>query len=77
MGDCVRPRELAKQAGVKPQMIYNYISAGRIQAWNHIGGDHDGTLCIEAGVAQAWLDARAAKAKKKYEQIQRELKGEV
>ncbi len=75
MGDCVRPRELAKTAGVKSQMIYNYISAGRIKARRH--DEHDGTLCIEAAVADAWLQARADKAQKKYEQIQRELRGEV
>ncbi len=75
MEHCIRPRELAKQAGVKPQMIYNYIAAGRIEA--EPCGDHDGTLCIEQDVAQAWLDAREAKARAKYEQIQRELRGEV
>ena len=75
MDDCVRPRELAKTAGVKPQMIYNYISAGRIKA--RPCEDHDNTLCIDADVAQAWLDARAAKAKKKYDQIQKELRGEI
>ncbi len=75
MGDCVRPRELAKQAGVKPQMIYNYISAGRLQA--RTCNDHNGTLCIDTDVAQAWLDAREEKARKKYEQIQKELRGEI
>ena len=74
MGDCVRPRELAKQAGVQPQMIYNYISAGRIQGRNC--SDHDGTICIDADVAEAWLAAREAKAKAKYDQIQKELRGE-
>ncbi len=74
MGDCVRPRELAKQAGVQPQMIYNYISAGRIKA--SPCGDHEGMLCVDADEAQAWLDVREAKARKKYEQIQKELRGE-
>ncbi len=75
MGSHVRPRELAKQAGVQPQMIYNYISAGRLQA--RPCEDHNGTLCIDTAVAETWLAAREAKAKKKYDQIQKELRGEV
>ncbi len=71
---CVRPKELADMAGVKPQMIYNYISAGRISAVQC--SDHDDMLCIDKDDAQAWLDAREAKAKAKYDKIQRQLRGE-
>ena len=72
---CVRPKELAEMAGVRPQMVYNYITAGRIPAVRC--SDHNDTLCVDKDDAQAWLDAREAKAKAKYEEIQRQLRGEV
>jgi len=72
---CVRPKNLAAMAGVKPQMVYNYISAGRILAVRC--SDHNNTLCVDMDDAKAWLDARQDKADAKYEEIQRQLRGEV
>ena len=72
---CVRPKDLAAMAGVRPQMVYNYISAGRIPAVRC--SDHNDTLCVDISDAWDWLDARQAKADKKYEEIQRQLRGEV
>lgn len=75
VSECVRPKELADMAGVRPQMIHNYISAGRIPVAPC--EPHKGTRCIAKNDAQAWLDVREAKAKAKYEEIQRQLRGEV
>lgn len=72
---CVKPKDLAKEVGVRPQMIYNYIAAGRIPAARC--SEHNGTLCINKDDAQVWLDVREAKAKAKYEEIQRQLRGEI
>ena len=72
---CVRPRELAEMAGVRPQMIYNYIAAGRIPAIRC--SQHEDQYCIDKDDAQDWLDARAAKELAKYEKIQAQLRGEL
>lgn len=71
---CVRPKELADMAGVRPQMIYNYIAAGRIPAI--LCDQHDGHFCIDRDDAHDWLQARQDKADAKYEKIQRQLRGE-
>jgi len=72
---CVRPKELADMAGGRPQMVYNYIAAGRIPAVRC--SDHKNMICVDKDDAQAWLDERANKAQAKYEEIQRQLRGEA
>ncbi len=69
------PSELAKKAGVPRQMIFNYIAAGRIYAER---GEHtDGRWMIPNEVAHDFLTKREAKATAKYEEIQRQLRGEA
>ena len=72
---CVRPIELAEMAGVQPQMIHNYISAGRIPAIRCT--QHGGTRCIDIDDAKEWLDKREAKEAEKKKRIKRQLRGEV
>lgn len=74
-GNDVSPSQLAKLAGVKPQMIYNYITQGLIECFIN---DH-GRKRIEADVANEWLDKyltnkreREANARR---QIERQLDG--
>jgi hypothetical protein len=62
-------------AGVQPQMIHNYISAGRIPAIRCT--QHSGTRCIDTDDAKAWLDKRDAKEAEKMKRIKRQLRGEV
>lgn len=69
---CVSPGELAAKAGVPPQMIYNYISAGRIPAAKC--SDH-ARWCIDIDDAVNWMLERREKEKAKYDKIQRQLKG--
>ena len=71
---CVRPKELAEMAGVRPQMIYNYIAADRIPA---VRCDQHKGWCIDRDDAWDWLEAREAKAQAKYEKIQKQLRGEM
>ena len=70
--DCMSPGELAKEVGVRPQMIYNYISAGRIEAFKC--EEHE-RWCILLLHAQTWINKRVAKEEAKYESIQKQLKG--
>ncbi len=69
------PSELAKKAGVPRQMIFNYIAAGRIAAIR--SEDHEGRWMITQADADLFLGEREAKAAKKYEEIQRQLRGEA
>lgn len=73
--ECISPRDLAKRAGVRPQMIYNYLLAERIPS--HACAEGHTTICINLKEAEDWLDIREAKARVKYEAIQRQLRGEV
>lgn len=67
------PGEVGKLVGVRRQMVYNYISAGRLPAHH----DQDGRWKVYVGDAEAWLEARKAKAKAKRDEIKRQLRGEV
>ena len=69
--DMVAPSQLAKLAGVPRQMIFNYLGAG------HITGVRNDRWMIPREEAERFLNAREAKAKAKYDQIQRQLRGEI
>ena len=72
-GTCIRPKELAQMIGVRPQMIFNYISAGRIPAYRC--DDHNGQWCINSWDVEAFIQARTDKEQAKYDKIQRQLEG--
>jgi predicted site-specific integrase-resolvase len=63
------PAELGNEAGCRKQMIYNYIRAGRLPAYR----DQDGRLSIRRADADVFLAARAAKAERKQDEIERQL----
>jgi predicted site-specific integrase-resolvase len=66
----VTPSELAKRAGVRRQMIFNYLASGRI-----IGEKTEEGWRIEEEEAEHWLNARKAKQKAKKDKIRRQLGG--
>lgn len=67
MSNYITPGELAKEASVPRQMIYNYLNAGRIR------GVRQDKWLISREDADEWLRAREEKERKKYEDIQRQL----
>lgn len=73
--DDVSPGQLAKMAGVKPQMIYNYIKQGLITAFIN----PQGKKRIEKAVAEAWLEKyltnKQEREEKKRAEIERQLNG--
>lgn len=70
--DHVAPIALAKQLGMRPQMVYNYIRAGKIQAQTN----GDGRLYIEQQEADRWASEVLAKRKQKKDAIERQLSGD-
>lgn len=68
----VTPSQLAERAGVRRQMIFNYLGSGRI-----VGVRTDEGWRVEEEEAERWLQARADKAQKKLDIIQRQLRGEI
>lgn len=70
--DCISPSVLAHEIGVPAQMIYNYISAGRILGFKC---KKHGRWCITEQNAQNWINKRVTKQEAKYKEIQKQLKG--
>lgn len=72
----VSPSELAKAAGVRPQMIYNYISQGLITAVIN----EQGRKRIRTDVANAWLEKylnnKQERETQARDKLRRELNGE-
>lgn len=69
------PIEVAKLAGVRPQMVYNYINAGRIEATRNEANK----LRVTREVAEAWVAKyeanKVARAEKAAAQTEAELAG--
>lgn len=66
----VNPMVLAKLAGCRPQMIYNYIRAGKIPT---VTENNTQKKVIPFADAQAWLTAYLTKKGEKALRIEREL----
>lgn len=76
-GGDVSPSQLAKMAGVKPQMIYNYIAGGMIEAFLNAQGKKR----ITREEAERWLNKyltnKEERNKQRKDQLRRELNGEA
>jgi predicted site-specific integrase-resolvase len=66
----ITPSELAKRAGVRRQMIFNYLAAGRI-----VGEHTPDRWRIEEEEAERWLTERNNRLKAKQDKIKRQLRG--
>jgi hypothetical protein len=54
--EVAKPIALAEAAGVRPQMIYNYIRSGRLESFKgQIEGEDRVQLLIPQEVAEKWL----------------------
>lgn len=71
----MKATEMAEQAGVRPQMIYNYIKAERIPAERTEQG-----IMIDDEFAEEWiasyLVSKAERERRKQQKIEAELRGE-
>ena len=71
----VSPIQVAKDADVRPQMVYNYIKKGYIE---HV--IEDGKIRVPAEVASEWVEKytnrKAERVAKKAAEIQAQLAGE-
>jgi len=71
MTTSITPGELAKEAGIRRQMVYNYISAERIPAFRDKADSNRWKIKRED--ADAYLEYRKSKADKKKAEIERQL----
>lgn len=75
--DMLSPIEVAKLADVRPQMVYNYIRAGYIEA---VRDEETGKLRVSREVAEAWVEKylanKAAREEKRQAKLEAELAGE-
>jgi predicted site-specific integrase-resolvase len=68
----ISPYALAKEADVRPQMIYNYIKKGFITA----SVNSTGKLQVSREEADRWLNKYRTGQQARFEKIQRQLAGE-
>jgi predicted transcriptional regulator len=70
------PIQVAEMAGVRPQMVYNYISGGRIEAFRNDAGK----LRITVENAEAWIEKyqtnKVVREQKRQAKLEAELNGE-
>jgi len=71
------PIQVAQLAGVRPQMVYNYIKAGYIEATRD---EESGKLRVDIEVANAWVEKyhtnKAVREEKRQAKLEAELAGE-
>jgi hypothetical protein len=78
----VNPIVLAQLVGVRPQMVYNYISKGKFsQAEDAFGTNNTGKKVINLDEANTWaqgyLDRKVTRETKEAEKVAAELAGET
>jgi bifunctional DNA-binding transcriptional regulator/antitoxin component of YhaV-PrlF toxin-antitoxin module len=70
----VKPIELAKALGIKPQQVYGYIRKGKLES---VIEPATGKQLVKLQSASDWVDAREARAAEREAQVAAELEGET